>query len=347
MRHLHVLRLASIAIACAAVGCKLPVGDPVKTDPANGTGSVKNWAFTISPSHNNFTLEAGSTDTTIVTVTRTGGFTGAINLEFTFQNGPDAGITMTGENVTETGVITTSRIITKVAAGHAAVTDSVNVHAAPVSNEVQGQFFMFKFNITKKPGVFVTAPGTLSVGRGQSIGAHISISRTSFDAPVPMNLVGAPAGVTATFSPNPVTDTATQMTLTTDASVAEGTYSIGVRANDGTTFQATAPVTLTVIPPGTISISLTSASLVLPKNSTVPTGVSITRTNYPGPVTFSLSALPAGVTASIAPNPVSTNSVQINFTNSGSGVAGSYPILVTASGVGLNSVSVTLTLNVN
>ncbi len=344
MRHLHVLRLASVAIACVTLGCQLPVGEAAKTDPANGTGSVKNWAFTISPSHNNFTVQAGTTDTMVLTITRVGGFTGPVNLEIM---NPDGGVTVTSEPVTTTGAITTTNVLTKVNGPHLPLADvGYGIHAAPVSTDVEGQSLDVKYSIVRKTGTFINAPATLSVGRGQSISQRITITRTSYDLPVPFTLFNAPQGVTATFSPNPVTDTVTQMTLTADASAVEGTYSIGVRDNEGTTFQGTAPVTLTVTAPGSIAISTPINPLAVPKNTTVPAGIIITRTNYTGPVTITVSGVPDGVTTAFT-SPVSGNNVPINFINSGSGTPGAYPILITASGPGLTSVSLTLTINVS
>ena len=136
------------------------------------------------------------------------------------------------------------------------------------------------------------------------------------------------------------------MVLSVDASVPDGVYSIGVRSSEGTSFQGTAPVALRVTPAGTISLSANLSTLALPKNSTVPGGVTITRNNYAGPVTITVTGVPAGVSTAIA-NPVTGNSFAINFTNSGTGTPGSYPVLVTASGPGLTSVSITITINVS
>lgn len=344
MRHLHVLRLVSFAAVCITLGCKLPIGEASKTDPANGTGTVNSWSFTISPSHNDFTVQQGATDTMIVTITRVGGFTGPVNFEV---NNPDSGVTVTSEPITATGAITTTRILTKVAGPHQPFASAFySLHAAPVSTEVEGQFLDVKFSIVRKNGTFIIAPATLSVGKGQSVLQRISIIRTNYDLPVPMTLFNAPAGVTATFSPNPVLDTVTQVTLSADISTAEGSYSIGVRANEGTTFQGTAPVTLTVTPAGSISISTPINPLAVPKNSTVPAGINIARTNYTGPVTITVTGVPAGVTT-VFVSPVTGNSVSISFTNSGSGVPGPYPVVITASGQGLTSVSITLTINVS
>jgi len=320
------------------------VGEGSVTDPANGTGPVKNWSFTISPSHNNFTVQASTTDTMVLTITRVGGFTGPVNLEIM---NPDQGVTVTSEPVTTTGAITTTRVLTKVNGPHLPLADDgYGIHAAPVSTEVEGQSLDVHYSIVRKTGTFINVPTALSVGRGQSITQRVTITRTQYDALVPFNLVFAPTGITATFSPNPVADTVTQMTLSVDASVAEGTYNIGVRDNEGTTFQGTAPIALTVTPPGSFTISLSTNTLAVPKNSTVPIGVTITRTNFTGPVTFTVSGVPAGVGA-IFTNPANGTSFQISFGNGGTSVPGAYPILITASAVGVPSVSVTLTINVS
>lgn len=347
MRQVHVVRLGCLAAAITVLSCKLPVGEEAKTDPGNGSGATKNWSFTMSLAHNNFTVAQNATDTDIVTFTRVGGFTGPINLEFT---NPDSGVVLSTEAITTTGAVTTTRLMTHVNGPHPPFATAIyGVHAAPVSTEVEGQFATVNFSIVRKDGTFINAPTALSIGRGQTLQQRISIIRTNYTAPVPFVLAlfnGAPTGITATFTPNPVTDTVTQMTLNVDASVAEGTYSIGVRDNEGTTFQGTAPIALTVTPAGTVSLSAGLTTLAIPRNTTVPGGITITRNNYPGPVTITLSGVPAGVTTGIA-NPVTTNNFSINFTNTGTGTPGSYPILVTASGPGLTPVSITITINVS
>ena len=348
MRNLNALRLISVAAVVIAAGCKLPIGEDTKTDPANGTGSTKDWAMTIAVSHDNFSVAQGATDTMIVTITRTGGFTGPVNFEF---NNSDSGIVVTAESVTTTGAVTTSRILTTVKSGHPPFSNGIyGLRAVPVSSEVEGAFADVHFSVIRKNGTFINAPLTLSIGRGQSITQRISLIRTNYNLPVPMNLFNAPAGMTATFSPNPIpgADTVTQMTLTADASLAEGTYSIGVRSSEGVPgFQGTAPVTVTVTPPGSFTFTLSTGTLAVPKNTTVPIGVIIARTNFGGAITFAVSGVPAGVTL-IMNNPATTNNFQISFANGATATPGSYQVTVTASSPGVASPPpATLTLNIS
>jgi hypothetical protein len=342
------MRLALFAVACTVLSCKLPVGGEHGDDPANGSGPTDNWSFSMSLAHDNFNVAQNSTDTNIVTFTRAGGFTGPINLQFI---NPDSGVVLTSEPVTTTGAITTTRLMTHVNGPHQPFATAIyGLNAMPVSDHVEPQFTNVHFSIVRKDGTFINAPATLSVGRGQSIQQRITIIRTNYTAPVPFTLVlfnGAPTGITATFSPNPATDTVTQMTLTADASVPEGTYSIGVRDNEGITgFQGTAPVTLTVTAPGSFTISLFTSTLAVPKNTTVPISVAINRTNFTGAITFSVSGVPAGVTTAFT-NPATGNNFPISFTNGASSVPGSYPIVITATAPGIAPVTVNLTLSIS
>jgi hypothetical protein len=343
MRSHALPKFATSLLACAAIGCSIPTAGDSHTDPANGTGNTNAWSFTMAASHNNFTIQQGATDTNIVTFTRVGGFTGPITL---MAFSPDASIGISFEPITTTGAITTTRVLTAVPGPHGPILNlGYGLAATAASDQVMGQQLDITYSIVRKTGTFINAPASLSVGAGQSVLARISLIRTNYTANVPMTLFNAPSGVTATFSPNPVTDTVTQMTLSADASVVPGTYNIGVRDNEGTSFQGTAPVALTVTPPGTISLSTPINPLAVPKNASVPAGITIARTNYAGPVTITLSGVPAGVTT-VFTSPVTGNTFSITFTNS-SGVPGAYPIVITGSGPGLTDASVTLTVNIS
>lgn len=343
MRHVHVARLTFAAAAFVVLGCKVPTGEEGHKDPANGTGLTKDWAFTMSLAHNNFTVAQNATDTNIVTFTRVGGFTGPIHLSFL---NPDSGVVLTSEPITATGTVTTTRLMTHVNGPHNPFANAVYGLSAQAadSTEVEGQFTNVNFSIVRKDGTFTIAPAAMSVGRGQSVQQRISIIRTNYTVPVPMNIINAPTGMTATFSPNPIADTVTQMTLSVDASVPEGVYNIGVRANEGTNFQGTAPVAVTVTAPGSFTLSTTVNPLAVPKGQTVPAGINITRTNFSGPISFTVNGVPAGVTTTFA-SPVTGNNFSVSFTNPASGVSGSFPITITGSAAGLTSQVVTLTVN--
>jgi uncharacterized membrane protein len=63
---------------------------------------------------------------------------------------------------------------------------------------------------------------------------NVTISRTGgFTSALTMSVTGLPAGVTATFTPNPATGSSTTLTVTVPKSVAKGTYSLTVTGSGG------------------------------------------------------------------------------------------------------------------
>jgi hypothetical protein len=343
MRQLNAALVSAFAVGALAAACAIPHED--KSDPANGSGNTDNWAFTMSASKaNGFTIKQGSTDTLIVTITRSGGFTGAVNLQ-TFTQG---GFTVTTEPITTTGVVTTSRVIIAVPGSFPVISDIIlPIHGEPASSQVMGVDLNVVFSTIRKDGVFINVVNALSIGKGQAFNTRVSIIRTNFTAAVPFNLVNAPAGVTATFNPNPVTDTVTTMTLNIDASTAEGVYNLGVRGNEGLgLLQSTAPLALTVTPPGTVAMSFTTNPLTVLAGGSTPTTINLTRTNYPGAVSVSASGLPPGLNVALPP-PVPNNSFTATFNALPSTAAGSYPITFTLSGTGLAPVTGVLTVIVS
>ena len=328
-----------------AIACKSPLGEN-KSDPANGTGSTDNWAFTLSASKAaGFTIAQASTDTVIVTITRTGGFTGAVTLTPVV---PGSGFTVTVENITTSGVVTTARVLIAVPGSFGPITGvGFGIAAQPASANVQGTSINLTFSVVRKNGTFINAPGAMSVGRGQSLSARISIIRTNYTVSVPMNLVFAPAGVTATFSPNPVVDTVTQMTLVADASVPEGVYNIGIRANEGTTFQGTAPVVLTVTAPASIALSFPTNPIAVVGTTPVPTQVNISRTNYTGAITFFTNPTPGLTVAFSSPVAANVNILPVTLTAAASLAAGTYTVMFSISAPGVPNTAATLTVNVS
>jgi len=340
--------LATAALVLSAMSCKAVGGDE-KSDPANGSGDPHNWAYSLSFSKDNFDIKQGATDTVIVTITRTGGFTGPVTVSAFVPPGGTPP-TATIEPITSTGVVTTTRIIITIPSNFSLINGFIIGIASQATNdnvpEVTKDLHM---NILRKDGVFVTAPATLSVGQGQSGGLRVSFTRTNFTAPIPMSIALAAGitGITATFDPNPVTDTVTTMTLNVASSVALGTYNVGVRAFEGqTSLQATAPVTLTVTQPGSFTFSLSSNTLFVPRNTTVPIGITINRTNFSAPITFGVDGAPAGLGITIS-NPALTSSFSIGFSNTGATPAGAYPVTITASAQGVQTQTANLTININ
>jgi GH25 family lysozyme M1 (1,4-beta-N-acetylmuramidase) len=79
------------------------------------------------------------------------------------------------------------------------------------------------------------------------------------------------------------------------------------------------------------------ASIALKQGHVTGATLSLSRVNFPGPITLSLAGLPARVTATFSANPATGGSSSITFTAAGAptpALIGSYPLTVTATGTG-------------
>lgn len=104
------------------------------------------------------------------------------------------------------------------------------------------------------PGFSLEMPSSsLSVAQGANGQVSITIRRTgSFSGDVALTVSGAPAGVTPSFSSNPVSGDETMLSLDVSDSVAAGSHSLTLAASAGT-INKTATMTLNVtVPPAKI-----------------------------------------------------------------------------------------------
>ena len=202
----------------------------------------------------------------------------------------------------------------------------------------------------------MTAPFTLGAQQNYiSVYAGGSTSVTlpttvsgGFNSPVSLSVSNLPAGVSVSFSPNPVTPPASfTMTITAAATAVGGNYSFTVTGTGGGVTEQQAysvyvnnytlsasPASVTVAP-GSSGTSTITAAMNTGPNEAVP---ALTATGMPSGVTVSFSAFPAPPTPG-----TSTMTIAV----ASSVVPGTYTITVkgTASGY-LVSPTTTVTLNV-
>lgn len=163
----------------------------------------------------------------------------------------------------------------------------------------------------------------------------VSLTRTNFTGDVALSLAGpVPAGVAASFAPSPATGNEATMTITVDAATPVGTYDLRI---DGTGAPGIrqVPFTLTVAPPGsfTLAVAPAGALTLAPGDQDASKTVTIVRTNYNEAIALVAEGLPAGVTASFAPHPVSGNSSVLTLTAAANATVGG-PHTITIRGTG-------------
>jgi endoglucanase len=134
-------------------------------------------------------------------------------------------------------------------------------------------------------------------------------------------------GATVVGSPTGLTFTDTGLTAGT-------TFSYTVRALDASGKQSPASAALSATTQAVtpdFAVAASPGSLALIRGGSVPTTLTITRTNFTGPVTFSVGPLPSGVTVVLNPaTPTTGNSVTATFSASSTATLGLANVAITA-----------------
>src|SRR5437899_2175861 len=189
------------------------------------------------------------------------------------------------------------------------------------------------------------APAALTIVQGATGNTTVTITRTNFTDAVTLSLGGAPTGVTGSFNPAAPTGTSSTLTVSVGAAVAPGVYNLTVDGA-GTPGNRSTPLTLTVSAAPDYTLSVSPAALTIGQGATGTSAVTITRTNFTGPVTLSLGTAPAGVTGSFSPAAPTGTSSTLTVSVGAAVAPGIYNLTVDGTGSpGNRSTPLTLTVS--
>ena len=164
-------------------------------------------------------------------------------------------------------------------------------------------------NNSGQPDFTVSAgPSSQIVAQNSSTTFNVSVTAlNNYTGTVSFSVTGLPAGATASFAPASVVNAGTSvLTITTAATTAQGSYPLSIIGSDGT-IGHTAHVTLVVGNPDfTVAASPTSQT-VIQGNSTSYTVTQTALNNYAATVSYSVSGLPTGATATFTPASLTTS----------------------------------------
>lgn len=289
-------------------------------------------------------VEAGQTGASTLTITRGGGFTGAVGVAL--LNAP-AGITAAFNPASIATGSTTSAATFSVAANVAPGLYNLSVQATGAG--VTAATTAIALTVTAAPSISITtiANQSLSQGTSSATGIAIVLVRTGTVGNATLTLEGAPTGVTAAFSANPA-GASSLMTLTAAANAAPGTYALTVRATAGTITGTTSfSLTVSAAAAGSFAISVVPTTASVVQGQTTLATVNIARAGgFTGGVTLTATGLPTGVTATFTPTIATGTQSQLGL-NVGAGVApGLYTITVRGTGAGVTDQTATLALTV-
>lgn len=196
------------------------------------------------------------------------------------------------------------------------------------------------YTLGVSPASATTTPG------GTSSYTVTAAPLNGFAADVALSISGVPAGAASSFSPAAIAggSGSSQLTLTTSAATAPGTYGLTITGTGGSTMH-TASATLVVNPLPDFAIAAAPPSAATTAGGSTAYTITITALNgFAGSVSLSVTGLPAASSGAFAPPSVAgAGSSQLTVTTTLPTPPGSYPLTITgASGALAHSASTTL-----
>jgi uncharacterized membrane protein len=183
------------------------------------------------------------------------------------------------------------------------------------------------FSLTVNTSTFSLYPPYFSaIGQGSSATGYIGVDPFQFSGSVRLSISGLPAGVTASFTPNPASNGSSTLTLQASSTAALGQYNVTVTGVSGNqTASTTFPITI-YVPTFTV---YTPQNVILGQGTTTTATAQINQEyGFAGNVSLALSGLPKGVTGSFAPNPTTQQST-LTLTAATTAPLGQYNALLT------------------
>jgi subtilase family serine protease len=309
-------------------------------------------AFTLAASPNTASVVVGSSGTSTITTTVSGGFSSAIALS---ASGMPTGVTVSFSptSIASPGSGTSTATFT-VASGTATGSYPITItgtggsisHTATVTLTVTA---------AATPAYTLSAsPTSVSVAAGASGTSTITTAVSGgFSSAIALSASGMPTGVTVAFSPTsiaaPGSGTSTA-TFTVASGTTAGTYQITITGSGGG-ITHTAPVSLTVTAATTgtftVSVSPTSGYLARGQSGYAVVTVAVSG-GFSSAVTFSATGVPSGVTSSFTPASIAapgSGTTDFNLAVASNAPTGTSTITITATGGGVSKTA-TLTFQV-
>ena len=343
-------------LTIAAAGTAAPATTAL-TVRATGTGVTDKTAalsltITAAPAQS-YTLAVGSATATVaqganttqnITLTRTGGFAGAVGLAV---EGLPTGVT--GAFNPQSVTATSSVLTLTAAAGAATGTSTITVRGTATGQTDKTATFQLTVTAAATGSyTLAVTPTTVPVVQGATGTANVALTRTGgFTGAVALTVEGLPNGVTGAFNPASVTADASVLTLTAAAGAATGNATVTVKGTAAGQTDKTATFTLTVNAAGGYTMAVAPSPLPVQQGASNNATVTLTRTGgFAGAVALAATGLPNGVTAAFNPQSVTANTSTLTLTASPTATVGQATVTITGTATGIANQTATLTLNV-
>jgi uncharacterized membrane protein len=341
------------------VGPDVPAGTHTLTVRATGSGVSAHTAalaltVTVPPGitatlePGQATVVQGANAAATVTITRTGGYTGPVDLAL---EGLPAGVTGSFNPATIPAGSTTSTLTLAAAENAAPGTATITVRGSGPG--IAPRSASLPVTVAMPPGVALSiSPGQIEAVQGSSGSTTVMITRIGgFAGPLTLSAENLPAGVTASFEPAtiPASGSASTLTLTAAAGAATGESTVTLRATgEGIAARAmTIPLSVNAQPGFTLAFSPNAVSIA--QNAKADVILNVTRTGgFTGEVTFDLGPAVPGLQGlfSFAPDRTTGNQTTLSIDLLSGTPTGSYDLVVVGRSAGLADRTATIRVTV-
>lgn len=180
------------------------------------------------------------------------------------------------------------------------------------------------------------------IPQGRTATQAIMITRTNnFRGEVGFSIADTPPGLTARFSPEKLTSTGTQtsLTLTPGNHVPVGSYKIRIIATSGSTTKETVLEVRVEVGPD-FSMTTTPTRMTLKQGASGTTTVDFSRNaTFTGPIALTLEGAPEGITGTFSPASVSGSASSLNLAVAMAVAPGEYTLTIRGKGDGVERVA--------
>lgn len=307
-------------------------------------GTTVPSSITVQSSQTTATIVRGGTITVPVSVTRSN-YTGTVGLA---AEGLPTGVTVTFNPSNLAGTVSSSTAT--ITASSTATPGTSNITFRASGAGIVSATSTVALTVNAPAGITLLAGSTAAAAQGSAASVPIVITRNGdFTGAVNLVAEGLPSGVTATFAPASIASGArvTTLTLSAASNATAGPATVTIRATGAGITEQTQTLNFTVNSSSTsgFGASASPAAIVVSAGQSASVALTISRqASFAGNVQFTLEGAPTGVTASIAPNPVTANTANVNISTTAATAPGVYQLTLRGTSTGAADRTVGLTL---
>ena len=286
-------------------------GSPTGQGLIDALAPAASLGFQLSASPSSLTIAPGASGTTTISVSDVAGFSGSVN--FSISGLPNGVTASFAPNPNSGSSVLTLTVSNSAVRGSYLVTITGTAGTKTANSSLALLVNAPGFSILPSPS------SRLYIRPGSSTSTTIVITDyAGFSDSVSLAVTSAlPAGVTASWIPNPTTNSSV-LTLTADQSANSSPTMVTVTGTSGT-LSATTDVALNMLPNYCFQLYISPIPFALVQGTSTTAPITIapgSEGSFTGSVTLSAPQLPTGVTASFSPNPAVGSSLMTLTTSS-------------------------------